>query len=272
MSWARPLKVLPTLMRVGFAESLAYRAEMIIWVFSTTMPFVMLALWSAVAHAAPVASSSGRTWGTSEFVAYFLTMFMVRQLVSAWAAWEINFEIRQGTLAMRLLKPLHPVWSFATSNLAAMPLRAAVSIPVLVVLFAVGAHRQLSSDARLWPLVPFALLGGWLIAFFANVAIGALAFRMEQSLKVMDVWFTCFFVFSGYLVPTDLFPPWLRAVAQYLPFRYQLGFPVELLLGQHGFDEAVGLLARQWAWALSLMGAALLLWRLGVRRFQAVGG
>ena len=34
-----------------------------------------------------------------------------------------------------------------------------------------------------------------------------------RSLRVMDLWFALFFVFSGYLVPLDFFPPWLRDVA-----------------------------------------------------------
>ena len=93
-------RALPTLMKVGFLEAVAYRAELLVWVLSTTMPLIMLALWSAVARDAPV----GR-FGQTDFVAYFLATFIVRQLTGAWVAWQMSFEVRTGTLSMRLLRP-----------------------------------------------------------------------------------------------------------------------------------------------------------------------
>ena len=51
---ARCCAPFPTLLRVGLAAAVAYRAEFLVWMLSTTMPLVMLALWSAVAREAPV--------------------------------------------------------------------------------------------------------------------------------------------------------------------------------------------------------------------------
>lgn len=265
------LKALPALLRIGFAEAVAYRAEMLVWVFSTTMPVVMMLLWTTVASVAPVVGQGGKAWGSQDFIAYFLSVFIVRQLISAWASWEINFEVRQGTLAMRLLRPLHPIVSYAMSNLAYMPLRAGVTLPVVVILVVMGGGA-LSGDWRSWALWPFALFGAWLITFFVNVAVGSLAFFLESSIKVMDVWLALFFVFSGYLFPLELFPPWLRATTEWLPFRYQVALPVELMTGKLAPAEALELLARQYAWAGALIALSLTLWRRGVDRFQAFGG
>ena len=35
---ARAARAYPTLLRVGFAEAVAYRAEMLVWMLATTMP------------------------------------------------------------------------------------------------------------------------------------------------------------------------------------------------------------------------------------------
>ena len=85
MSFARTARALPTLLRVGFAEALAYRAEMLVWILSTTMPLVMLALFSAVDEGGPL----GR-FDEAGFAAYFLATFIVRQFTACWASWEIN--------------------------------------------------------------------------------------------------------------------------------------------------------------------------------------
>jgi ABC-2 type transport system permease protein len=88
----------------------------------------------------------------------------------------------------------------------------------------------------------------------------------------MDAWLVFYFILSGYLVPVDLFPPGIRAVVDWLPFRYQIGLPVELMTGAHGRVEGLLMLARQWAWVGLALAAASLLWRRGVKRFAAYGG
>jgi ABC-2 type transport system permease protein len=267
----RSVRAFPTLLRIGFAEAVAYRAEMLVWVFATTMPLIMMMLWTTVAEVAPVQGEGGRQWGSGAFVAYFLSVFIVRQLISAWAAWEINFEVRQGVLAMRLLRPIHPVLSYAMSNLAYMPMRAMVTLPVLTILLVTNAEH-LARSWGAWLLFVVSLAGAWFINFFANVMVGSMSFYIDSSIKVMDVWLACFFVFSGYLFPLDLFPTWLKTAAEWLPFRYQIGLPVELMTGQLTVEQALPLLLRQWAWAGALVALSLALWRGGIKRFQAFGG
>jgi ABC-2 type transport system permease protein len=255
------------MLRVGFAEGVAYRAEFLVWVLSTTMPLIMLALWSAVARDAPM----GR-FGQREFTLYFLVTFIVRQLVGSWVSWQMNWEIRQGTLSQRLLRPVHPLVAYAVENVAMLPLRLLVCIPVVGLAFVAAGGEALPRGPAAWSLVLASLAGAWLIAFCASFAIGCLAFHFDSSLRVMEVWLTLFFVFSGYLAPIELFPQGLRAVANWLPFRYQLALPVELLTSAHTSAAALDLLVRQWCWALAMLAAALGLWRTGLRRFSAFGG
>jgi len=267
MSTHSTVRALPTLMRVGFAEAVAYRAEMLVWVLSTTMPLIMLALWSAVAADAPV----GR-FGQRDFLAYFLATFIVRQLTGAWVAWQMSFEVRTGTLSMRLLRPIHPMVSYAVENIAAMPLRLVVALPVALLALVLVGTKTLPHGPVIWAVWCLAVLGGWLITFLANFLIGCLALWTGSSIKVMDVWLVAFMVFSGYLVPVELFPGALRAVVAWLPFRYQIGFPVEVMTGAYALPGALGMLARQWAFVLVLFLAALATWRRGLRRFGAYGG
>jgi ABC-2 type transport system permease protein len=95
---------------------------------------------------------------------------------------------------------------------------------------------------------------------------------MESSIKLMDVWLVLFFAFSGYLMPIDLFPGLLRRVAEWLPFRFQIAFPVELMTGAHDRASACWLLAAQGVWLLALLGVTLFAWRRGLQRFAAYGG
>jgi ABC-2 type transport system permease protein len=264
---APTLRALPTLLRIGFVEGVAYRAELVVWILSTTMPFIMLALWSAVARDGPV----GR-FGQAEFTSYFLATFVVRQLTGSWISWQINYEIRHGTLSARLLRPVHPVVAYATESLAIVPLRVVAALPVVVLALALGSGSALPTDPTIWLAWLVSIAGAWALGFLASFSIGCLAFRIESSLKVMDVWLVLFWVASGYLVPIELFPATARAVLDWLPFRYQIGLPVELLTSAHDASTGFALLARQWAWVLTFGALGIVLWRSGTRRYAAYGG
>jgi len=255
------------MLRVGLAEAVAYRAEFVVWLLSTNMPLVMLALWTAVARDAPV----GR-FGQRDFVAYFLAALVVRLMTGAWVIWEVNQEIRQGTLAFRLLRPVHPLLAYACENVAAMPLRVALSLPVaLTLLFTLGGSH-LTRDPLLWALFPVTVLGAWLITFLAMSIVGALAFWIESAGSVFEIWMGLFGVFSGYLVPLELFPGWVTQLARALPFRYMLAFPVEMIIGLESRRRALAELSVQWLFVGVLLLGALGAWRLGLRRFAAFGG
>ena len=112
---ARAARAFPALLRVGVAEVVAYRAEFLVWILTTNMPLVMLALWHAVAADGPV----GR-FGQKDFTTYFLGVLAVRLLTSNWAAWQMAMEVRDGTLAAKLLRPVHPLYAYAAEHMAAV--------------------------------------------------------------------------------------------------------------------------------------------------------
>jgi ABC-2 type transport system permease protein len=244
----------------------AYRAEMLIWMLTMTMPLVSLALWSAVAAGAPV----GR-FGQKEFAAYFLATLVVRQLSGSWVVWELIQDIKSGTLSARLLKPIHPLIAYSAENLGAIPMRALLAAPLAIfLLFARGAH--LPREPLLLGAFALSLFGAWLTTFFVMALIGTLSFFIESSSSVFEIWLASFMLLSGYLLPLELFPPWVRDAAELLPFRYMLGFPVELLIGIVPRDRLLPNFIMQWSYVGITGVAALIGWRAGVRRFGAYGG
>jgi ABC-2 type transport system permease protein len=263
----RVLRAFPTLVRVGFAESIAYRAEMLIWMLTTTMPLVSLALWSAVAQGAPVGG-----FGANDFAAYFLATLVVRQLTGSWLVWEMNHEIRSGALSRRLLKPIHPLIAYSAESLGALPLRAALTAPIVIVAVFAAREELFPGDASMIIIWILSLLGAWLINFFVMALIGTLAFYMESSTAIFELYLACFMVLSGYLVPLPLFPGWLVTLSNALPFRYTVGFPVELAIGMLEPRRALFELGVQWAYAAVTMILAIIAWRRGVARFAAFGG
>jgi ABC-2 type transport system permease protein len=262
----RALSAYPTLLRVGFAGAVAYRAEMLVWMLTMTMPFVSLALWSAVAQGGPV----GR-FDQKNFVAYFVSTILVRQLSGSWVVWEMIQDIKSGALASRLLKPIHPLVVYSAENIAAIPLRVLFSAPLAAIAIASGG-AALPREPRHVAAFFLSLFGAWVITFFVMVVVGSLSFFIESSMSIFDIWLAFFMLLSGYLVPLELFPSWARDIAEVLPFRYTLGFPVEILIGMSDDAAIARGLAVQGAYGLGSAALALTMWRAGVRRFGAFGG
>lgn len=263
---ARSLRAWPTLLKVSFAEAVAYRAEFLIWILTTTMPFIMMALMTSLAREAPV-----KGYGVEEFTAYYLATLLVRLLTGAWVVWEMTQEIRQGTMALRLLRPIHPFVSYASDNLAALPLRGMLAIPLIgAILF--FASEGVTRSPTSWALALVAIFDAWLLNFLVMCCIGCLAFLVESATSVFEVWLGIWVLLSGYLVPLDLFPPWVEQTTGWLPFRLMLDLPVGILIERHDHQAALLGIGMQWLWILAFGALATFLWRLGMRRFQAFGG
>jgi ABC-2 type transport system permease protein len=266
-SFYRSLRAMPGLLRVGFAGAVAYRAEFLIWVLAYTMPLIMLALWTAVAAEGAV----GR-FGEREFSSYFAATLIVRLSSGAWVIWDMNWEVRQGTLQRRLLWPIHALLTYLAENLAALPMRVAVAIPVAILTtLLLGANIWVRDPVQL-AIIPVSLLGAFLLTFLPMAIIGTLSLWWESSVALYDLWLALYTVFSGYVVPLELFPRQLGAIVSWLPFRQQLAFPVENLVGLIGRTQALHNLALQWSYVLGFALLATLMWRAGIKRFAAFGG
>lgn len=263
----RTLRAIPTLLRIGVAETVAYRAEFLVWILTTTLPLVMLALWTSVASEAPF-----RSYTSEDFIAYYLAVLIVRNLAGTWVAWQVSEDVRMGVMSMRLLRPLHPFVAYAVSHLAAVPFRSLVVLPIAGgLLLSSGASSLTREPLQLALIVPSLALA-WLITFSLLFALGALAFFITKTMALLNLYFLMFSLFSGYLLPQELLPGWTARAAEVLPFRYMLGVPVELMTRAHTPGEVLGLVLGQLAWAGVSLAGALWMWRMGVKHYEAVGG
>ncbi|MBC8133874.1 MAG: ABC transporter permease, partial [Deltaproteobacteria bacterium] len=95
---------------------------------------------------------------------------------------------------------------------------------------------------------------------------------LESAIGVFEVWLALFAVLSGYLVPSELLPPWVGRVARLSPFDSMLSFPLETLIGLRDFGTAARDLGTQWAYVAVMATVGLTVWRRGVKRYVAFGG
>ena len=268
---ARTIRALPTLLRIGVAETVAYRAEFVVWMLTSTMPLINLALWSSVAKEG--GEFAGYT--SADFTAYFLGALIVRNLTSNWVAWQLSEDIRMGILNMRLLRPIHPFIAYAASQSAALPFRSAVALPIAaILLFTAGGSGVVHDPVQLLALIPSLLLA-WLITFGLMFALGCLSFWMTQTFGIVTFYFGMWSLFSGYIMPMDMMAakfPFIGSIYRWLPFYSTLGAPIEIMTKPMTATQIATLLGTQAVWAVICIFVALRTWNAGIRRFEGVGG
>lgn len=257
-------QALPAFFRIGFAEIVAYRAEMVIWILTATLPLVMLALWNAASADGPIGK-----FGQTEFARYFAITLLVRQLTGSWVLWELNYMIRTGGLSPWLLRPLNPLWYNLVSTVAAVPMRVVVLLPILGGLFWWRPEIAFSPGLARLGMFVLSVALAFLLSWLIQAAFGMLAFWLDQSLGLFQLWFGLWALLSGYFLPTALLPWGLSGTTGWLPFYASLGAPIDLLLGT-GADPS-RILGVQAAWTVAGLVATATMWRVGVRRYGAYG-
>jgi ABC-2 type transport system permease protein len=260
------LKKYLAMLRANWAGTLEYRASIFIYMLSATSPLVSLAVWLSLATDGPVGG-----YTTAGFVSYYLAVIFVRQMTGAWVQYQLDYEIRDGTLSPKLLRPINPIHDYllvnSTDKIFRLPL---VLIPVtLVVQLVAGVHYELNPLSILCFVAAMAL--AWLLIFFSQFCIGLLSFWTSYTLAVGDLWFGIRMMLSGNLAPLDLFPAPIPQLSVYLPFRYTLSFPVEIILGQTGGEQLLLGFAIELFWLLVFIGLYRWMWLRGLRRYSAVG-
>ncbi len=229
-------------------------------------PLIYLLVWST-------AAGSGEIGGLNrgEFVAYYLILILVNQLTYAQVNWTVGDEIRYGGMNRILLRPLAPIFDALTTEVAGKVVYMFFVIPVTAILALVlrpELHLTLSNALAFIPALVFA----WALRFFWGYWLALLAFWSTRADALLSLQDSLVFLLAGQVAPVVLLPGILQQMAIFLPFRYMLGFPVEVLTGQLDTFATFTGFGLQVGWLAVALLLYLIMWRAGLKRYSAVGG
>ncbi len=271
----------------------AYRLRMIIWIFyDFIILFVQYYLWNAI-----FSSSGGSLMdiSLSQYLSYVAFGLVFSRLVSSDIDGEIAQEIKNGTIAMHLLKPYSYFGAMTAQRVGYTVGQAIALIPVtLTILFLVDIP----------PLSPF-LLGATLVSMLLTYALVTV---LQFILGILAFWLTNYWglflfkqniiaLFSGELIALNLlfrlgrsgipnFPvPWIPEgvmqniflglgwISYLLPFQAMAYTPSGIFTGMiQGPWPVLGHVALQIFWLMALSGLASHTWKRAQRHITILGG
>ena len=233
------------------------------WMIS---PLVSLFVWYTAAGGSSIGGLSQH-----EFVTYYLVFILVNQLTYSQTNWTVGDGIRDGRITLELLRPLHPLFGTIAAEIAGKVVYMLFVVPVAFVL-ALILHPELHTTLLNIVFFFLTLLLAWLLRFFWGYWIALLAFWATRADAMLSVQDALVFLFAGQVAPIALLPLPLQRLAEVLPFRYMISFPIEVLQGQLNASAFLTGISYQLGWLCVACTLYIVLWRNGVKRYTAVGG
>ena len=257
---------------LGFETALEYRVNFLISLISAAYPIIIQTfLWSAIYGASSGEVVYGYTF--RQMMAYTFLAGLVGRIVRTGFEYEIMDDVKSGRFSKFLVQPLgyfpYRLASFFGNKL---PNIAMVLSILVVILLALNYFWGFALE----PLRILAFLGTLLLALALNFLIfycfSAVSFWiieigfLFEGIRIVTV------LLSGGIFPLEVFGNTFMAINNFLPFKYTVNYPVNILNGKIAPDQILPGMLIQLAWIAVTWLLAQVLWREGGRRYVAVGG
>jgi ABC-2 type transport system permease protein len=202
---------------------------------------------------------------------YIILAQVLMPLVERYLILEFGWMIREGHLAIELLRPLDFQAATYVGQLIDLIRSLVYKLPLLLVGWLFFGLR-LPSDLLVWGAFVVTLFLGHAVIFCFEWAFSCLAFYTTETWGLYQSRVGIARFISGALVPLAMMPGWLRKVAEALPFAQAISAPVSLLSGLTPLAEAPRVWLTQLCWLVGLAVLSRLVFAVAVRKVTIQGG
>jgi ABC-2 type transport system permease protein len=258
-----------TTMRTAIATQFQYRAANYFYMLGMVAePVIYLVVWTTIARSAGGAVN-GITAG--QFAAYYIVWTLVRNMNVVFGAPFWEFRIREGQFSGQLLRPMHPIHYdvayFAGWKIVVVTMWIPIALGLSLVF-----HPALHPSALEIVVFVCAIWGAYLLRTAVQETIGMLNFWTTRGAAVFDLYMATELLLSGRMVPLKLMPGWVQTLADFLPFKWTFGFPIESLVGNMSTRSLLLGLGAQALWIAGMFFVFRAAFGYAVRHYSAVGG
>jgi len=257
---------------IGLQSSLEYRFEFFMGIISTLFPIlIQVFLWYAIYSGTGQNAMYG--YNFSQMLAYVAIAGAVGKFVVTGVENTVNDDIHTGGLAAYIVKPVMYI-PFRLMQAIGQKIASAVTMLIFtaaslaVLRFAAGFEIKPYAVCLFAAALPLAMLMNFFIFFIVSIS----AFWLTESGRFFHALQVIIMVASGGVFPITVFGNTYTAVSRFLPFQYTSYFPISVMTGAlTAADILTGILV-QLVWIGVLASLANILWRVGLKRYVAVGG
>lgn len=269
--WDRKMKKTLAFFSVSIKNFSAYRGATYVY-FATSLFHIGVALFVWLAAENQVFPS----YTKAELVGYYLVLLFVNWFVNWSMFTSVYRDIYSGDIQKDLIRPYS---YFAAGFGQAAGFKLFSSITFLVgVIFIYYVFLLFKAPISIPPLslerLPFFLLSlafAIVLNYSFRFVLSILAFWLTEIQFVDYAYYTIFPFLSGDIFPITFLPPIVQEFNRFLPFRYQLSFPIEILFHKVSGSEMYFGFGVSVVWLVVFYALYKYIWRKGSRAYMAFG-
>jgi ABC-2 type transport system permease protein len=275
MTWVkRKFKLYWPFSRGVIQTIMSYRVNFFMFVFGNLMrTFVIYYLWKAVFLSSSSSTMNG--FSLNDMIIYIFMSSLTAGTISTGTDGDIGQEVRDGSIAMNLIKPIsYKVRMFYISFGALIYQMAFVLVPVWIGLLAVRYFTigELPPGFGTIFLYFISLMLGFIVSYLMNFCFGILAFYVTNMWGLSHLKEAALLFFSGQLIPIAFFPDAVQKIMQFFPFSSLNYIPVLIYLKKVTGIELIKALGVQFLWIALLFLLSKWMWNRAINKLVILGG
>lgn len=257
------------MIRIRFLMMLAYRTNYYtgILIYSINIGAYYF-LWSAIY------GGQGEIQGlsVSQMVTYVAVAWMARAFYFNNIDREIAMEIKEGKVAVELIRPYSYLGMKTMQALGEGIFRLFLfSLPGMVIVSFIFP-LSFSTDGTTWGLFALSILFSFIINTQINLITGMLTFFLFHIDGLIRAKRVIIDLFSGLILPISFYPIWAQEVMQWLPFQAISYIPSMIFTGGFTGEVATEALIVQAAWSFVLLLPIYFMWKVAKNKLVIQGG
>ncbi|MGM9975054.1 MAG: ABC transporter permease [Clostridiaceae bacterium] len=255
-----------------FQRQLSYKGNVLMFLLGEAMVLaVTYYLWRAIYVSSSSAIIEGFT--LKEMIIYVLISFLTALMTSADITYEINMEVKSGSIGINLIRPVSYEMRMFFQALGTFFYNFIIVFILaftLITLLFYSYGEGLSLGNILLYIV--SLLLGFIINFYYSYAFGLLSFKITNMWGMSQVMGAIMRLLSGALIPITFFPKVIQSIIGFFPFSSLIYTPTMIYLGKLAGAELIKALALQLFWVVIMAMIARLIWKALVKNITILGG
>jgi ABC-2 type transport system permease protein len=219
---------------MSFQKALAYRLEYFVSLTTSFLYiFIFTSVWATVSSESP---NNLGTWTGSTLISYAILTTIVKVCMSRNDQMIPN-KIRNGDIIFDFLKPYSYPLAYAFDSIGGSIFQVfAKAIPLLLIslfLYEISFVEYLPNLAM---FILFYSLG-YILYLLVGYVLGSMAFFFTDVFGFYLLYYACTTLFSGAIIPVDLFPELLKTITVYTPFPYFFYYPTSIIMNREDLES-----------------------------------
>lgn len=261
--------------KAGILDAIAYRASFLgFFIGELFYCFIMYYLWKAVFNSS--GSDTFMNFTMIDMTVYLFISNITMFLTDTDSSFAIGEEIKDGSISMRMIKPINVDMSFLAFELGNKVI--IVTLVFIPVLAGVEIYKYIQLGYIAFNIVNFMLYIlsislSYILMFYFNLAFGYLSFFLMNLWGFNILKGSIIKFFSGAIIPIAFFP-WeiVRNIFSLLPFASMNYIPVMVYMGKYSNNELVKALLLQFMWVIIFYLTCKMIWKLACKHLCVQGG